>query len=363
MRPRRTCSVASRPSPIPPGSTSSAATPPVSKGQGPETGRDQSRTCGEPEQSGGIRVRESGGRISATPSKSLKLTPDNDLSYILLVNRGMAFDSSGIRPIKPPPTSLRPSASRKIRTPTPTSPTSMKKQGKIDEAIAQFSQAIALKPEWAALYRGRAELMQDRPDSTPEHRAAALADLKMAIVKEKDDRSVLALDHTNVGKLFYADERFADALEESRLALEINSVYVEAQVLQVQVLLKLRRYDEVIYACDKAIGLGKKSAVLYELRGLAQAARTEYAAAISDYSRALEIQPKNGKVLVHRGWAYLMFDSPKPALVDFEAAVKLDPKDPRALQAEEWPTRGSAITAPQCPTHARHTNSESRTPA
>ncbi len=48
--------------------------------------------------------------------------------------------------------------------------------------------------------------MQDRPDSTPEHRAAALEDLKMAIAKENDDRSVPARDHTNVGKLLYVDE-------------------------------------------------------------------------------------------------------------------------------------------------------------
>ena len=66
--------------------------------------------------------------------------------------------------------------------------------------------------------------------------------------------------------------------------------------------------------------------LLYELRGLAQAARTDYAGAISDYSRALELSPREGKLLVHRGWAYLMFDSPKPAMVDFEAAVKLDAK-------------------------------------
>ncbi len=33
--------------------------------------------------------------------------------------------------------------------------------------------------------------------------------------------------------------RFADGLEESRLALEINSEYLEAQALRVQALLKL----------------------------------------------------------------------------------------------------------------------------
>ena len=133
-----------------------------------------------------------------------------------------------------------------------------------------------------------------------------------------------------MAKLLYSDERFAEALDETRVALKVFPDYVEAQVLEIQILLKLRHYDEVIHACDKAIAMGKKSAVVYELRGLARAARNDYAGAIQDYSRALEIRPQEARLLVHRGWAYLLFDSPKPALVDFEAAVKLDQADPAA---------------------------------
>jgi eukaryotic-like serine/threonine-protein kinase len=261
--------------------------------------------------------------------EKLKRTPDNDLLYILLVNRGLvryqrdrleqaAADYQRAISIKDEPNAHANLAYV------------YQKQGKTDEAIAQFSLAIALKPDWAALYRGRAQLMQDRPDSTPEHRAKALADLKLAIQKEKDDKSVLAIDHTNRGKLLYLDERFTEALDETRLALDVASDYIEAQVLQIQALLKLRRYDEVIRACDRAIDMGKKSAVVFELRGLARAARNDYAGAIEDYTRAIENRPEDARQLVHRGWAYLLFDSPKPALVDFENAVKLDQHDPDA---------------------------------
>jgi tetratricopeptide (TPR) repeat protein len=259
----------------------------------------------------------------------LRHSPDNNLLYILLVNRGLvrfqrerldqaAADFQQAIGIKNDPNAHANLAYV------------YQKQGKTDEAIAQFSLAVALKPDWAALYRGRAQLMQDRPDSTSEHRAKALADLTLAIQKEKDDKSVLAIDHTNRGKLLYLDERFTDALDETRLALDVASDYVEAQVLQIQALLKLRRYEDVIRACDKAINMGKKSAVVFELRGLARAARTDYAGAIQDYTRAIEDRPDDPRLLVHRGWAYLFFDSPKPALVDFEAAVKLDKNDPDA---------------------------------
>jgi eukaryotic-like serine/threonine-protein kinase len=261
--------------------------------------------------------------------EKLKRAPDNDLLYSVLVNRGLAryqrgdLDQAAADCLQAIGINDDPLAHSNLAY-------VYQKQGKTEEAVAQFGLAIALKPDWAALYRGRAQLMQDRPDSTPEHRALALADIKLAIQKEKDDKSVLALDHTNRAKLFYLDERFNEALDEARLALDVASDYLEAQVLEIQALLKLRRYGEVIRACDKAIDIGKKSAVVFELRGLARAARDDYSGAIQDYTRALEYRPDDAKLLVHRGWAYLFFDSPKPALVDFEAAVKLDSNDPDA---------------------------------
>ena len=51
----------------------------------------------------------------------------------------------------------------------------LQRQKKWDEAVEQFTQAIALKPDWSPLYRGRAAVQQERDDPTPEHRAAALA--------------------------------------------------------------------------------------------------------------------------------------------------------------------------------------------
>jgi tetratricopeptide (TPR) repeat protein len=201
------------------------------------------------------------------------------------------------------------------------------KQARPDEAIEQFTRAIALKPDWAPLYRGRAEVLQSRSDSTRAHRQAALADLKRAIDHEQPDNPVLAQDHTNRGKLHYRDGRLEAALEESGLALRVRPSYADAHVLRVQVLLDLRRYDEAIQSCNAALAQGKKSAVLFELRGLAHAAHEDYSSAIADYGRALEIRPDDGRLLAHRGWAYLVADSPQLALGDFAAAVRLDRAD------------------------------------
>ena len=93
----------------------------------------------------------------------------------------------------------------------------------------------------------------------------------------------------------------------------------------------------MIRSCDAALASARKSPLLFELRGVARAAQDDYPAAIRDYSRALEIRPDDGRLLVRRGWAYLVFDSPRLALDDFNAAIKLDP-----AQGDAYNGRGTA---------------------
>jgi tetratricopeptide (TPR) repeat protein len=254
-------------------------------------------------------------------------TPDNDLQYVLLINRGLvrferdhldqaAADFEQAIRVKDGPFLAHSSLARVFE-----------KQGKTDLAVDQFTRAIALKPDWAPLYRGRAAILAAGAEHDAGRRAAALADLEASIRHEKADDRVLALDHTNRGKLFYLDERYQDALKESATALSIEPGFVDASVLQVQSLLKLRRFDDVIRACDSAIAQGKKSALLYQVRALAHAAEHDYPGAIRDYGEALELRPDDARLLTERGWAYLVFDSPRLALADFEAAIKLEPGD------------------------------------
>ena len=147
----------------------------------------------------------------------LQRTPDQDLQYVLLVNRGLnrfqrnqldkaaADYNEAIRSRKDSSVALAELGHV------------YQKEGKFAEAIEQFNRAIAMKPDWAPLYRERAKLRRARPDSTPADRAAALDDINLAIRREKVDSSVRAIDHTNRGELFYEDERFDEASESASL--------------------------------------------------------------------------------------------------------------------------------------------------
>ena len=119
-------------------------------------------------------------------------TPDDELHYVLLVNRGLvrfqrgqldeaASDYREAIALKKDPFLAHAELAHVCQ-----------KRDDSEGAIEQFTRAIAVKPDWAPLYRGRAEVRQRRADSSPEDRAAALADLEMAIRLEKPDNTVLA---------------------------------------------------------------------------------------------------------------------------------------------------------------------------
>ncbi len=298
----------------------------------------------------------------------LQKTPDTDLHYVLLVNRGLVRFQRGR--LDPAAADYRAAVALKKDPYLAYAELAhvYEKQDKPDLAIEQFTRAIAVKPDWAPLYRGRAEVVLRRSDSTGEQRRAALDDLKKAIACEKPDNSVVVHDHVNRAALLYRDGKYKDALEESKLALVVlpdnvdASVIIDANVLQVQSLLKLNQFDEVIHSCDVAIAKGMKSAVIHDLRGQAEEKHNNFLGAIHDFGRALELRPNEPKLLDRRGWAYLVYDSPKLALADFEAAIKLDPSSGVYYTGRGTAPRGSATTRPPSPTPARPSAKAAPTP-
>jgi serine/threonine protein kinase/tetratricopeptide (TPR) repeat protein len=209
---------------------------------------------------------------------------------------------------------------------------------KWDEAVEQFSQAIALKPALAALYRGRAAVLEERDDQTPEHRAAALRDLDEAIRLPESNASVKAGDHAARATVLRRERRFDDALAACDDALKIVPDFDVAHRLRVMTLLDLNRADEVIRSCDGALARGKPWPDIYEIRGLARASRGNYAGAIDDYSHALLLRPGQARVISSRGLAYLVSDAPRLALRDFDDALRID-----SSSAEAHSGRGLAL--------------------
>jgi tetratricopeptide (TPR) repeat protein len=273
-----------------------------------------------------------------TALKLLEDKPQDQLRYILLVNRGQMRFQQGRLDLAVD--DLRDAIARNDRQYEAFSELGAVylRQKKWDQAYEQLTQAIRLKPGYSPLYRERARVQQNRDDPTPAQRAEALGDLDQTIAHETPDNPILAIDQTRRGDLLRRLHREDEALAACDAALKVDPGHDDALRLRVLVLLDLKRFDEAIRACDGALAEGKTWPELHELRGLARAGRQDFSGAIADYTLALEQRPGQPRVLISRGLTYVVSDAPKLALADFAAALRLDPSS-----SEAHAGRGTAL--------------------
>ncbi len=71
-------------------------------------------------------------------------------------------------------------------------------------------------------------------------------------------------------------------------------------------------------------------------RGKAYAKRSYYSDAVADFSRAIELDPKNAKAYLERGRAYDELADKSRAEADLAEAMRLDPADPEAYASRGW---------------------------
>jgi tetratricopeptide (TPR) repeat protein len=206
-----------------------------------------------------------------------------------------------------------------------------------DQASAQFSRAIALEPDEAALYRGRADVQLARKKPTVTERASALGDLETAIKLEKPSNPELASHHAKRARLLAFAHRDVEALAACDAAIKIKPDLEDAHRVRIDLLIKRKQYDDVNRSCSAIIARGKASAVVYELRSLARAELKDFSGAIDDLTYAITIQPEEAALLGQRGWLYIVADAPRLALHDFEAVLQLD-----GSRADAYNGRGSA---------------------
>jgi tetratricopeptide (TPR) repeat protein len=94
------------------------------------------------------------------------------------------------------------------------------------------------------------------------------------------------------------------------------------------------QHDQAISDFSKAIEIEAKFAEAYLNRGIVYAqAKGQYDQAISDFSKAIEIDPGNADAHVNRGLAYTLSKGQyDQAIADFNRAIGIDPKLPMAYR-------------------------------
>jgi tetratricopeptide (TPR) repeat protein len=86
--------------------------------------------------------------------------------------------------------------------------------------------------------------------------------------------------------------------------------------------------ERAISDYDRAIELDPRSAEPFVNRGTAREAKRDFQGAISDYERAIELVPRLAVAFVNRGHARLLMGDLDGALADQDRAIDLDPRNP-----------------------------------
>jgi tetratricopeptide (TPR) repeat protein len=181
--------------------------------------------------------------------------------------------------------------------------------GNFDKAIADFTEAIRLKRDFAKAYKHRGLAFEAKRDYDN-----AIGDYTEAIRLEPNDhetdrmRSAASLLKT---------------LATSANAAQLGRPPAEDCVTRGDTFFALGDYGKAIADYAEAIRLDPRYAEAYCSRGIAYARNSELGKAIADFTEAIRLDPELVRAHYNRGWAYGKKADLDRAIADYTEAIRL----------------------------------------
>ena len=187
---------------------------------------------------------------------------------------------------------------------------------RLDEAVASYDRALALKPDFAEALNNLGTTLQ------------ALARFDEAL--ESYDRALaLGPDYpaalNNRGNTLRQLARFDEALDSYDRALALKPDYAAALNNRGLALQQLGRFAEALESCDRALGVRPHYALALNTRGNALLQLGRFAEAVESYDRALAVRPDYAVAHSNRGTALSFLGKLNEAIVSFGQAAALQP--------------------------------------
>jgi tetratricopeptide (TPR) repeat protein len=189
-------------------------------------------------------------------------------------------------------------------------------------ALADYNQAISLKPEFADAYISRGNLKYQKLDDFQ----GALADHNQAV--SLNPKYAKAYYHRGILKYLKLND-FQGALADYNQSISLNPKYAKAYyhrgILKYQ---KLNDFQGALADYNQSISLSPKSVRPYASRGnLKYQKLNDAQGALADYNQALSLDPNYLTAYIVRGnLKYQKLNDFPGALADYNQALSLDPK-------------------------------------
>jgi tetratricopeptide (TPR) repeat protein len=189
-------------------------------------------------------------------------------------------------------------------------------KGNYDQAIADESKAIQLKPQFAAAYMNRGFAYGHKGDY-----AQVIADESMALRLDPS----LAEAYVSRGAAYEHKGDYIQEISDDAKAIELNPDFAEAYANRGGAYETKGDYDRAIADETKAIELSPQVADAYVNRGAAYANTGDYDRAIADYDKAIGLEPTIAQAYTNRAAAYTAKGDYDRAIADYDKAIQLKP--------------------------------------
>ena len=184
--------------------------------------------------------------------------------------------------------------------------------GNYEQAIADYTKAIKIKPGYAGAYynRGNAKINLGRHEEAIEDYTTAIG---------SRDNFAEAYNNRGIAKNHLG--RYEEAIVDYTEAIGSGDNYAEAYNNRGNAKSGLGRHEEAIEDCTKAIKIKPGYAEAYNNRGIAKSGLGRHEEAIEDYTKAIEIEPDDAGAYYNRGKIYTELKKFDAAKDDFYSLI------------------------------------------
>ncbi|GHT85531.1 hypothetical protein FACS1894137_09920 [Spirochaetia bacterium] len=196
-------------------------------------------------------------------------------------------------------------------------------RGDYDMAIADYTEAIRLDPNYANAYYNRGVAYENKKDYD-----RAIGDYTQAIRINPN----YAVAYNNRGGVYVDKKDYDRAIADYTEAIRLDPNYANAYYNRGFAYGNKKDYDRAIADYTEAIRLDPNYAFAYYNRGIAYSNKKNNDRAIADYTEAIRINPNDEDYWFNRAWDYDEIGDYDKAIADLTQVLRINPNNAKAKE-------------------------------